>query len=311
MIGENPEMLKLKELINYIARTDATILINGETGCGKEIVAREIHNKSDRKNSPYIKVNCAAIPDSLIESELFGYAKGAFTGAQNKEKLGMFEMANNGTILLDEISEMPIHLQSKLLRVLQEKEIMRVGGAKSIKLDVRVIASTNQDLSQLIQQNKFREDLYYRLNVVPVKIPPLRERIDDIPILAHEFLAKFNIKYSKDKIFDNMAIQALENYDWPGNVRELENTIERLLIIDNDKYITHNKIISIIGKNKINENPVNYTVPLREVIENLEKEMIENALIKHGSTYKAAKALGLTQPTIFRKAKAFGIKYDN
>jgi PAS domain S-box-containing protein len=311
LIGENLEMLKLKELINYIARTDATVLINGETGCGKEIVAREIHNKSDRKNSPYIKVNCAAIPDSLIESELFGYAKGAFTGAQNKEKLGMFEMANKGTILLDEISEMPIHLQSKLLRVLQEKEIMRVGGTKSIKLDVRVIASTNQDLSQLIHQNKFREDLYYRLNVVPIKIPLLRERIDDIPILAYAFLEKFNIKYGKDKIFDNTAIQALENYDWPGNVRELENTIERLLVIDNEKHITNNKITGIIGMKKINDSSHNYAASLKEVVDNLEKEMIEDALKKYGSTYKAAKALGLTQPTVFRKAKAFGIKYYN
>ncbi len=310
-IGENSEILKLKELISYIARTDATILISGETGTGKEIVAREIHNKSDRSNAPYIKVNCAAIPDSLIESELFGYAKGAFTGAQNKEKLGMFEMANNGTILLDEISEMPIHLQSKLLRVLQEKEIMRVGGTKSIQLNVRVIASTNQDLPQLINQGKFRDDLYYRLNVVPVKISPLRERKDDISILAYSFLEKFNKKYRKEKMFDNLAIQALEDYNWPGNVRELENVMERLLVIDNNKYITSNKITAIIGKNKINENSVDYTTPLKELVDNLEKEMIENALLKHGSTYKAAKALGLTQPTVFRKAKAFGIKYCN
>ncbi|MBN2041957.1 MAG: sigma 54-interacting transcriptional regulator [Spirochaetes bacterium] len=310
-IGENSDILKLKELINYIARTDATILISGETGTGKEILAREIHNRSDRSNAPYIKVNCAAIPDSLIESELFGYAKGAFTGAQNIEKPGMFEMANNGTILLDEISEMPIHLQSKLLRVLQEKEIIKVGATKSTKLDVRVIAATNQDLHLLIKQGKFRDDLYYRLNVVPVRIPPLRERKDDIPILAYSFLEKFNRKYRKEKIFDNPAIEALEDYEWPGNVRELENVMERLLVIDNDKYITGKKISAIIGKKKSNENTADYSVTLKEVVDNLEKEMIETALIKHGSTYKAARALGLTQPTVFRKAKAFGIKYSN
>lgn len=227
LIGESMKMKEVKELIKYIAKTEATILITGETGCGKEVVSKEIHDRSNRKDSPYIKVNCAAIPDTLIESELFGYDKGAFTGALNKEKLGMFEMANKGTILLDEIGDMPLNLQSKLLRVLQEKEILRVGGTKSIKLDVRVIASTNQHLDELVKMGKFREDLYYRLNVVPIKIPHLRERKEDIPILVHSFLTRLNTKYGKEKSFDSESMEALESYNWPGNVRELQNVIER------------------------------------------------------------------------------------
>lgn len=308
IIGENHDIKRLIELINYVANTDITVLITGETGCGKEVFSTELHHKSNRKNLPYVKVNCAALPENLIESELFGYEKGAFTGALNKEKLGMFEVANGGTILLDEIGEMPLNLQSKLLRVLQEKEIMRIGGTKSIKLDVRVIAATNQDLSELIKQGKFREDLFYRLNVVPLKIPPLRERKDDIAILAYRFLEKFNIKYGKAKSFGSTAIKALESYSWPGNVRELENSIERLIVIDDNSYITNHDIINILGKDKISLSQVNTNLTLREAVSVFEKELIENALKELGSTYKAARALGVTQPTVFRKAKAYGIK---
>ncbi|MBU3144440.1 sigma-54-dependent Fis family transcriptional regulator [Clostridium sp. CF012] len=311
LIGESIKMKQLKELVSYVAKTEATILITGETGCGKEVVSKEIHDRSNRKNKPYIKVNCAAIPDSLIESELFGYEKGAFTGAQNKEKLGMFELANGGTILLDEIGEMPLTLQSKLLRVLQEKEVMRVGGVKSIKLDVRVIASTNQILSELIKTGKFREDLFYRLNVVPIKIPPLRERKDDISILSYTFLEKFNLKYGKEKSFDSMAISAFEQYDWPGNVRELQNVIERLLVVDDESHITYTNITNIIGKNKMAVHFTDHTLTLREAVDVLEKEMIELALKNYGSTYKAAKVLGVTQPTVFRKAKALGVTLNN
>lgn len=311
IIGENKDVKKLKELISYIAKTDTTVLITGETGCGKEVFAREVYNKSNRKNLPYVKVNCAAIPESLIESELFGYEKGAFTGALNKDKLGMFETANGGTILLDEIGEMPLNLQAKLLRVIQEKEIMRIGATKSIKLDVRVIAATNQNLNELIKIGKFREDLFYRLNVVPIKIPSLRERKDDIPILAYKFLKKFNTKYNKEKGFDNTAMQAFEYYDWPGNVRELENVIERLIIVNDNSYITYNDIAVILETDKIQPNPINNSLTLREAVDKLEREMIENALEKFGSTYKAANVLGVTQPTVFRKAKALGIKLTN
>ena len=310
-IGESMEMKQIKELISYVAKTETTILITGETGSGKEVVSKEIHDRSNRKDEPYIKVNCAAIPDSLIEAELFGYEKGAFTGAQNKEKLGMFELANGGTILLDEIGEMPLTLQSKLLRVIQEKEVMRVGGVKSIKLDVRVIASTNQNLSELIKSGKFREDLFYRLNVVPIKIPPLRERKEDISILSYTFLEKFNLKYGKEKSFDSIAMSALEQYNWPGNVRELQNVIERLLVVDDESRITYTSITNIIGKNKIAVHFPSRTLTLREAVDVLEKEMIEVALKNYGSTYKAAKVLGVTQPTVFRKAKALGVKLNN
>jgi transcriptional regulator with PAS, ATPase and Fis domain len=310
-IGESQKINEIKELISYVAKTEATILITGETGCGKEVVAKEIHDKSNRKDAPYIKVNCAAIPESLIESELFGYEKGSFTGALNKEKLGMFEIANGGTILLDEIGEMPLNLQSKLLRVLQEKELMRIGGTKSIKLDVRVVASTNCDLKELIKQGKFREDLYYRLNVLPVRIPPLRERKDDIPLLVHAFIEKLNLKYDKQKSFEAMAMQFLEYYDWPGNVRELQNVVERLVVMDDNEYISYDSVANIIGKDKVSLSRSDDNILLKDAVDLLEKEMIERALRKHGSTYKAAKALGVTQPTVFRKAKALGIKLSN
>lgn len=311
IIGENKDIKKLKEVISFIAKTDTTVLITGETGCGKEVFAKEVHNKSNRENQPYVKINCAAIPESLIESELFGYEKGAFTGALNKNKLGLFEVANGGTILLDEIGEMPLNLQSKLLRVIQEKEIMRIGANKSIKLDVRIVAATNQNLNELIKNGKFREDLFYRLSVVPIKIPPLRERKDDISILAYRFLEKFNIRYGKDKGFANHAIQALECYNWPGNVRELENVIERLIVIDDNSYITYEDIAIVIGKDKIKSNLINNNLTLKEAVNRLEREMIENALKEFGSTYKAANVLGVTQPTVFRKAKALGVKLTN
>lgn len=307
-IGESVKIKEIKELISYVAKTEATILITGETGCGKEIIAKEIHEKSDRKDNPYIKVNCAAIPESLIESELFGYEKGSFTGALNKEKLGMFEIANGGTLLLDEIGEMPMSLQSKLLRVLQEKELTRVGGTKSIKLDVRVIASTNCNLEELIRQGKFREDLFYRLNVLPIKIPPLRERKSDIKLLINAFVDKFNTKYSKQKKIDSMAIEGLEYYDWPGNVRELQNIIERLIVIDDSYYINYENVVNVLGKDKINYKKNNEDLTLKEAVETLERQMIEQALRNHGSTYKAAKILGVAQPTVFRKAKALGIR---
>ena len=307
-IGESVKIREIKELISYVAKTEATILITGETGCGKEIIAKEIHEKSDRKDNPYIKVNCAAIPESLIESELFGYEKGSFTGALNKEKLGMFEIANGGTLLLDEIGEMPMSLQSKLLRVLQEKELTRVGGTKSIKLDVRVIASTNCNLEELIRQGKFREDLFYRLNVLPIKIPPLRERKSDIKLLINAFVDKFNTKYNKQKKIEAMAIEGLEYYDWPGNVRELQNIIERLIVIDDSLYINYENVVNVLGKDKINFKKNNEDLTLKEAVKKLERQMIEQALRSHGSTYKAARVLGVAQPTVFRKAKALGVE---
>jgi transcriptional regulator with PAS, ATPase and Fis domain len=308
-IGKDYAIEKIKQLINYVAKTDATVLITGETGVGKEIVAREVYRKSCRSTGPYVKVNCAAIPESLMESELFGYEKGAFTGASKKEKHGFFEMANGGTILLDEIGEMPVKLQSKLLRVLQEKEITRIGGAKAIKLDIRVIASTNQNIEEQIKKGTFREDLYYRLNVIPVKIPPLRERKSDIALLAYNFLEKFTKRYNKNKEFDASAIEALSCCEWPGNVRELENTIERLVIIGDEGLITDRDVINVLGKDKITYVAAdNIEISLKDAVDKVEKKIIEEALKKYRSSHKAAKVLGITQTTVLRKAKALGIK---
>jgi transcriptional regulator with PAS, ATPase and Fis domain len=308
LISQSSSMEKIAKLVEYVAKTDATILVTGETGVGKEVVSRTIYKYSKRSSGPYIKVNCAAIPETLLESELFGYEKGAFTGALQKEKLGLFEMANNGTILLDEIGEIPIKLQSKLLRVLQEKEIKRIGGTTSIKVDVRVIAATNLKLEEEVKKGNFREDLYYRLNVIPIVIPPLRERKEDISLLAYNFIDKFNKLYGKAKEIDITAIEALESYDWPGNVRELENSIERLVVIGDDSLIDRDNIISVLGKDKFTYAQTdNINGSLKDAVNQFEKNILEKALKKYRSTYKAAEMLGLTQSTVVRKAKALGI----
>ncbi|MCM3163516.1 sigma 54-interacting transcriptional regulator [Metabacillus litoralis] len=306
-IGQSPAIFHIKNLIEQVSQTDATVLITGETGVGKEVIASEVYKHSSRKDQPFIKVNCAAIPETLLESELFGYEKGAFTGAQQKEKLGLFELANRGTLLLDEIGEMPIKLQSKLLRCLQEKEITRVGGTRPIKIDVRVIAATNQNILKQIKEGLFREDLYYRLNVIPIKIPALRDRKDDIYLLLHYFLEKFNKRYNKQKKIDPETADFLTTYHWPGNVRELENTIERLVIIGDNQYINVDKVILTLGEDSTSNQFVQQTFSLKEAVEKVEKELICNALKKYGSTHKAAKVLGVTQPTVVRKAKSLGI----
>ncbi|WP_238902005.1 sigma 54-interacting transcriptional regulator [Clostridium sp. YIM B02506] len=309
MIAKDASMKRIIQLINSVAKTDATILITGETGVGKEVIATEIYKKSNRSNKAYIKINCAAIPESLLESEMFGYEKGAFTGAIKKEKLGYFELAQKGTLLLDEIGEMPMKLQSKLLRVLQEKEITRIGGTKPINLDVRIIAATNQNLEQQIKNGTFREDVYYRLNVIPIEIPPLRERKDDISILADTFLNKFNLKYNKNKKIEASVLEVLEEYNWPGNVRELENLLERLVIYGDDEIINKENINNILRKNEFSQYLVEREeITLKEAVDLLEKDIIEKTLKKYRSSRKAAKVLGVTQPTVLRKAKSLGIK---
>ena len=309
LIGHSSSIGQIKEMINQVAQVDVTVLISGETGCGKEIVAREIFRNGPRKNSPYIKVNCAAIPETLMESELFGYEKGAFTGALNKEKLGLFEIANSGTILLDEIGEMPMNLQSKLLRVLQEKELFRIGGSEPIKLDVRVLAATNQYLEQRVKEGKFREDLFYRLNVIPIRIPPLRSRIEDIPLLADHFLRKYNEKYGKQMLIDMAAIGVMEQYEWPGNVRELENMIERLVVVINEPAICASHILKMLDNKTISSLYFDKSdLTLKEAVNIVERKMIQTALATFGSTHKAAKVLGVSQPTVVRKARDLGIR---
>jgi PAS domain S-box-containing protein len=312
VIYDSENMKTLMELVATVAPTDVTVLITGESGTGKEIIADEIYHRSKRRNKPFIKVNCAAIPGELLESELFGYEGGSFTDARKNGKIGLFELANEGTILLDEIGEMPINLQTKLLRVLQTKEITRIGGSKPIKLNIRVITSTNKNLHEEIKRGRFREDLFYRLNVVPLELKPLRERKEAISKLSEEFLNKFNKRYGKETIFQKEAIKLLEMYKWPGNIRELENLIERMVVINKDGIIKYSSIASILGTEIFDSSE--YTgeneLMLKEAVKNLEKGIITMALKRYGSVNKAAPRLGLSQPALSKKCKALRIAID-
>jgi DNA-binding NtrC family response regulator len=237
LLGNSPAMENVRQLIRKVARTHATVLIHGESGTGKELVARALYLESPRASAPFIRVNCAAVPENLIESEFFGHEKGSFTGALTKRE-GRFELAHGGTILLDEISEISPNVQAKLLRVLQERELERVGGNRTIKVDVRVIATTNRNLETSVEKKEFRQDLYFRLNVVPIHVPPLRERLEDVPFLAEEFMKRFGRKHGVHvKGFSDEAMQALKTHNWPGNVRELQNVIERAVILCSDNGI--------------------------------------------------------------------------
>ncbi|MEL7647671.1 MAG: sigma 54-interacting transcriptional regulator [Sedimentibacter sp.] len=307
IIGSSKEIINIMDYLNFVSKTNATVLITGESGVGKEVFANELYQNSLRNDKTFVKINCASIPENLIESELFGYEKGAFTGA-SKSKQGLFELADTGTILLDEIGEFPYNLQPKLLRVLQESEIMRVGGLKSIKIDVRVIAATNQDLLSMVNKGLFRGDLYYRLNVIPVHIPPLNERKSDIPLFVQYFLDTFNKKYGKNKRLSDKSMQLLINYSWPGNIRELENLLERLIIIGNEKEIREESISNIINPDNSFTSDME-SVSLSEAVEHFERNLIQNALTKYGSTYKAAEALKSTQSTIVRKAHRYNLKW--
>lgn len=311
-IYEGEYMKGILELVNIIAPTDVTVLITGESGTGKEVVVDEIYSRSNRRDKPIIKVNCAAIPGELLESELFGYEGGAFTGAKKTGKMGMFELANEGTILLDEIGEMNLKLQSKLLRVLQSREIVRIGGNKPISLDIRVIASTNRDLHEEIKNGKFREDLFYRLNVLPIELKPLRERKDEIPILTNEFINRFNKKYNKNTVIEDEAMVLLCMYKWPGNIRELENLIERLVVINSDGTIMADSLTSMLGIEKqyftlkFSKNRAE-KITLKEAVRNLEKEMIEVVIKECGSVNKASSILGISQPALWKKCKVLDI----
>ncbi|MCX7625483.1 MAG: sigma-54 dependent transcriptional regulator [Candidatus Sumerlaeaceae bacterium] len=246
LIGQSPPMQRVYELIRKVVATDVTVLITGESGTGKELVAQAIHYHSARKNKPFVSVNCAAIPETLLESELFGYERGAFTGAVGT-KLGQFEIANGGTVFLDEIGDMSLALQAKLLRVLQEREIVRVGATKPIRVDIRIIAATNRDLTELVAAKKFREDLFFRLNVIPVSLPPLRERRGDIPLLVNHFISVYNPRLNKAiTSIEPAALELLERYPWPGNVRELENVIQRAMILATGSTITVEDLPSVI-----------------------------------------------------------------
>lgn len=311
MIAGSRVMKELLENVTRIAQVDSTVLITGESGTGKELVAETIHTSSPRRNGPYIKINCGAIAKNLLESELFGYDPGAFTGAKKGGRAGYFELAEGGTILLDEISELPFSLQANLLRVIECKEIIRVGGEKTIPVDVRVIAATNRDVAQLVASSQFREDLYYRLNVVPMEVPPLRIRKEEIPLLAAHFIKLFNKKYDLHKELLSDAIDDLMNYNWPGNVRELENVIERMIVTIPRDVLT-GQDLPINLKNPLRQDihpqiSVEGVLPIRDAVEFVEKEIISHAYSRYRVTREVAKQLGIDSSTVLRKAAKYGI----
>jgi two-component system response regulator PilR (NtrC family) len=324
LIGNSLEMQKVFDLIKKIADTDSTVLIYGESGTGKELVAKVIHYNSHRSQKPFVPLNCAAIPKDLLESELFGHEKGAFTGAINT-RIGRFELANGGTIFLDEVGELHPSLQVKLLRVLQEREFERVGSTRTIKIDVRILAATNRDLEKAIADGIFREDLYYRLNVIPLKLPPLRDRKEDIPVLIDHFIHKFSKRKKKEEIvISPEAMNCLMNYQWPGNVRELENTVERLVILC-DKVVTIDDLPERIkiGTGAVNLCQKEVTIEKRELdkfllpdsgidlnslIDKIERDLIIQAIEKtKGVKSKAATLLGLNRTTLIEKMKKKGL----
>ena len=313
VIAKSPGMVEIFNLAVRAAQTYATVLILGESGVGKEVLARVIHNSSSRADTgSFVQINCGAIPENLLESELFGYESGAFTGASRDGKLGMFEIADRGTLLLDEIGDLPTNLQVKLLRVLQEQEIYRIGGTKPVKLDVRIIAATNRNIWERVQEGAFREDLFYRLNVLPIEVPPLRERKEDILPLAQHFIQLYNEKYGVQKRLDPLALPALESYSWPGNVRELQNVLERLLIITDGEMIQSDQVQKQLTKfgNKFHSPPitVNELMPIQEAKELLEKKLISMAFDSYPSVRKAAEALGLDHSNVLRKAAKYGLQ---
>ncbi len=310
MIAESPAMKKILKEVQQIAKSNANVLIHGESGTGKEVVAHAIHYNSLRDNRPFIKVNCAAIPDTLIESEFFGHEKGSFTGAIGR-KLGRFELANRGTLLLDEITEVPIMLQPKLLRAIQEQEFERIGGVKPIKVDVRIISTTNREIKQAIHEKQLREDLYYRLNVVPIHLPPLRERKEDIIPLAEHFLKKAcQENHTEKKSFTADARQKLLNYDWPGNVRELSNIIERAVVIEPNSEIRPEHLYlnsERLSLPRPSSGGKVITVPIGVTLQELEKQLIIETLEAHNmNRTKTAAALGISIRTLRNKLHEYG-----
>jgi len=304
VVGKSKQMREVLNLINRVADFDTNTLLLGESGVGKTLLAHLIHSLCHRKNGPLIEVNCGAIPENLLESELFGYDRGAFTGAKREGKPGLIELAQNGTLFLDEISELTLPLQVKLLKVIQDKTITRVGGTQTIKVDFRLITASNRILQDLVDQRKFREDLFYRLNVIPIFIPPLRERKDDIFHLCLYFLEKLNKKYKLNKSLASSTIDKLVNYDWPGNIRELENVIERILLTSEQDNVTVDFLPENI-KNPAKSVANNEDCELPAALDRFERTLIIKAYEKHGTTVGVAKALGISQASAARKIQKY------
>lgn len=309
MVGKSRVMREIFDLIQSVAKARSTVMISGDSGVGKELVARAIHYCSDRADGPFVKLNCAAIPETLVESELFGFEKGAFTDAKRTHR-GRFELADQGTLLLDEISEMPLNLQSKLLRVIQEREFERVGSAQTISVDVRVIATSNRNLREYIADGSFREDLFYRLNVIPIHIPPLYERSDDIPLLVEHFVEKYNAENHKTiKGVDQRALKLLVGYRWPGNVRELENMIERAIVTTRNDILTDNDFPIELQLGGVEAISGGLKIPMS--LEEGNKFLILKTLEKfNGNKTRAAEALGVSARTIRNKLSEYRVKED-
>jgi len=315
IIAHSTQMKDVIDRALRVAQIDSGVLIQGPSGVGKEKIVDLIHRNSIRKDGPLIKINCGAIPESLLESELFGYESGSFTGATKKGKAGLFEAANNGTIFLDEIGEMPLQLQVKLLRILQEREVVRIGGTTPIQVDVRVIAATNRILSDMIEETKFREDLYYRLNIIPIKIPPLEQRVEDIIPLIYHFTNNLNIKYGLNRSFSSEVLETFANYKWPGNVRELQNIVERVVLMSQHSEITMDDLQRELNLNSdssiqvSNSNTlITHHLPLKDQVESFEESIIREAIKIYPSIRKAATALKIDQSTLVRKLQKYKVE---
>jgi transcriptional regulator with PAS, ATPase and Fis domain len=317
VIGQSRSLVEQMNIAYKVAKTNSTVLIRGESGTGKEVVARAIHKYGNRNDKPFVAVNCGAIPINLIESELFGYEKGAFTGA-NHQRIGKFELAHGGTLFLDEIGDLPLEVQVKLLRVIQEKEFERIGGNESINVDVRIVAATHKNLEKMIDEGEFREDLYYRINIIPIELDALRERKEDIPLLVDYFLEKTKNRLCVDELdIDSKAMEALMQYDWPGNVRELENILERMAILSEDSIIGFADVPSHIANvYRYNPKTTDYSGLINmsssgeiATMEEYECEVIMRAMKKYKSFNAAGKALGITHKTVASKVRKYGIEY--
>lgn len=313
IVSKSAIMQQILILAGKVAGVDSTVLIEGESGVGKGVVALKIHQLSKRSENPFITINCGAIPENLMEAELFGYEGGAFTGSKKEGKKGLFEIARTGTVLLDEISELPLSLQVKLLHVIQDRRLRRVGGSDYIEVNARIIAATNRNIPRLVKERKFREDLYYRLNVVPLVVPPLRHRKEDIPVLIDHFLESFLEKYELHKIMAPETLELLQNYNWPGNVRELENLIERVVVTVDTKEVLPKHLPDYIlhADGSSAKILVMEICPLKNATDELERQLLNKALAKFQNTYKMADALEVNQSTIVRKMHRYGIFKDN
>lgn len=313
ILGDSSQMQKMKEQIRRVARSNSSVLIEGETGTGKELVAHAIQDLSRRREGPFVRVNCSAIPAELIEAELFGYEKGAFTGASSTGRAGRFRSADGGTIFLDEINSLPLHMQPKLLRVLQEREVEPIGGEKTIPVDIRVIAAANVPLLREVQEGRFREDLYYRLNVIRIQVPPLRERKEDIPLLVHGMIDRFNAGMGTYiQGISNEALELLTEYEWPGNVRELQNAVEAAVNLENEAILQRKDFYELSARLQSRRQRLQMLEGMFNLVkarENFEKELIKEALRRSGNYYTdAARMLGISRTALYNKLEQYGLK---